>query len=139
MKSTLLLYSFCLCWVFIAVYGAAFALLVTPLHGLIGGAPVLAVNLIEALVPAGLGTAVCALSWLLPGDKRLMPCAFLWVALLMLACLIALLIMLRGEATALVLQFFGMFVLAPVLLGGGSSMLLYYRYWKKQGRGHGGP
>lgn len=131
-KSTLLLYSFCLCWVFIAVYGLAFFFLVPPLHALIGGAPVLLVNLAESLVPAILGAAVCGLAWLLPGDRRLLPASYLWLALLMLACLIALLIMLRGEATALVLQFFAMFVLPPILLGGGLSLLLYYRYWKNR-------
>ena len=33
-KSTLMLYSFCLCWVFAAVYGGAIALLIGPLHTL---------------------------------------------------------------------------------------------------------
>ena len=38
-KSTLILYSFCLCWVFIAVYFAAFAFLLDPLDALVSGAP----------------------------------------------------------------------------------------------------
>jgi hypothetical protein len=134
-KSTLLLYSFCLCWVFLAIYGAAFALLIDPLDALVSGAPVLVVNLVEALVPTVVSTAVCALSWFLSKtEKRLMPAAYLWMLLLALACFITLLILLRDErdAQALVLQFFAMFVLAPVLLGGGLSMFLYYRHWKKR-------
>ena len=116
-KSTLMLYSFCLCWVFAAVYGAAIALLIGPLH---------------MLMAAVLGTAVCCLTWLLPGDKRKLPAAYLWLTLLMLACLIALLVLLKGEqgAQILALQFFGMFVLVPLIMGDGMSILLFYRYWK---------
>ena len=61
-KSTLMLYSFCLCWVFAAVYGAAIALLIGPLHMLMAGSPVFLENLVTALVPAVLGTAVCCLT-----------------------------------------------------------------------------
>jgi hypothetical protein len=134
-KSTLLLYSFCLCWVFLAIYGIAFALLIDPLDSLLSGAPVLVVNLVEALVPTVVSTAICSLSWFLSRtEKRLMPAAYLWMFVLALACLITLLILLRGEqgTQALVLQFFAMFILGPVLLGGGLSMFLYYRHWKKR-------
>ena len=133
-KSTLMLYSFCLCWVFAAVYGAAIALLIGPLHALLAGAPVFLEHAVAALVPAVLGTAVCGLAWLLPGDKRKLPAAYLWLTLLMLACLIALLVLLGGErgAQILALQFFGMFVLVPLILGDGLSMLLFYRYWKNK-------
>lgn len=133
-KSTLLLYSFCLCWVFILVYCGCFALLTRPLDALLACAylPVWLVNTVEALVPAIAGTAVCSLTWLLPGDKRLLPASYIWLALLMLACLIALVILMGLESAGLVLQFFGMFVLAPLALGVGSSMLLYYQYWKKR-------
>lgn len=133
-KSTLMLYSFCLCWVFAAVYGAAIALLIGPLHALLAGAPVFLENAVTALVPAALGTAVCGLAWFLPGDKRKLPAAYLWLTLLMLACLIALLVLLGGErgAQILALQFFGMFVLVPLILGDGLSMLLFYRYWKNK-------
>lgn len=134
-KSTLLLYSFCLCWVFIAIYGALFAVLIDPIHAMAAGMPTLVENLASALVPAILGTGICGLVWFLPGDKRLLPASYLWLALLMLACLATLLFYLKGEGSAsivLTLQFFGMFVLSPVLLGGGLSILLYYRYWKNK-------
>ena len=131
-KSTLLLYSFCLCWLFIVVYCGCFALFTRPLDCLLSGLPVMAVNFVEALVPAIAGTAVCSLAWLLPGDKRLLPSAYIWLTLLMLACLIALIVLMGLESAGLILQFFGMFVLAPLVLGVGSSLLLYYRYWKKR-------
>lgn len=131
-KSTLLLYSFCLCWVLLALYGGCFALFSPLLDGLKDYLPVAAVNAIEALVPATVGTAAASLVWLLPGDKRLLPAAYIWLALLMLACLIALIIMMGLESAGLVLQFFGMFVLAPLALGLCSSILAYTLYWKKR-------
>jgi len=132
-KSTILLYSFCLCWVLLAVYGGCFALLNPWLDGLLSGSalPVWLISLVEALAPAAAGTAAASLVWLLPGDKRLLPAGYLWLTLLMLACLVALIILMGLENTGWVLQFFGMFVLAPLALGVGSSMLLYYQYWKK--------
>lgn len=131
-KSTLLLYSFCLCWVLLVLYGGCFALFNPWLDRLLQGAPVGLISLAEALVPAAAGTAIASLAWLLPGDKRLLPAAYIWLALLMLACLIALLVMMGWENAGWVLQFFGMFVLAPMVLGLGTTLLAYYLYWKKR-------
>lgn len=134
-KSTLLLYSFCLCWVFIAVYGVLDFLLLGPLDGLTAGLPVFAVNLIEALVPSAIGAAVCSLTWFLSRtEKRLLPAAYLWLLLLALACLVTLLIYSSGERELqlMILQFFAMLALPPLVLGGGSSVFLYYRYWKNK-------
>ena len=125
-KSTLMLYSFCLCWVFLVVYGLCFALLNPLLDGLLSGLPVAVINLVEALVPAAAGTAVCCLTWLLPGDKRLLPVTYLWLTLFMLACLVALIILMGWVSVPLVLQFFGMFALAPLVLGISSSLILYH-------------
>nr|WP_326185592.1 hypothetical protein [uncultured Oscillibacter sp.] len=134
-KSTLLLYSFCLCWVFIAVYGVLFFFLLDPLDALTAGMPTAVVNLVEALVPTVIGAAVCGLTWFLSRtEKRLLPAAYLWMLLLLLACLITLLIYSDGdrEVRLMALQFFAMFVLPPLVVGGGSSMFLYYRYWKNK-------
>ena len=131
-KSTILLYSFCLCWVLLALYGGCYALLIDPLEAMLQGAPVPLVNLAETLVPSLAGTAAASLVWLLPGDKRLLPAAYIWLALLLLACLISLMILMGLESAGLILQFFGMFVLAPLLRGLGSSLLAYYLYWKKR-------
>ena len=120
-KTTILLYSFCLCWVLLALYGGCFTLFTPWLENLLQGLPVGLITVIEALVPAAAGTAVAQLVWLLPGDK-----------LLLLACLIALIIMMGLESMGLILQFFGMFVLAPLALGLGASLLAYYLYWKKR-------
>ena len=54
-KSTLMLYSFCLAWLFIFVYGALFFFLLDPLDAVLAGLPVTAVNLLEALIPSAGG------------------------------------------------------------------------------------
>ena len=133
-KSTLLLYSFCLCWVLLVLYGGCFALFAPLLDSLfVGRLPVSTVSVIEALAPSITGTAIASLLWLLPGDKRLLPAAYLWLTALMLASLIALVIMMGLDSAGLILQFFGMFVLAPLALGLGTSLLVYYRlFWKKR-------
>lgn len=133
-KSTILLYSFCLCWVLLALYGGCYALINPWLEGLLGesGAPVWLISLLQALLPSAAGTAIASLAWLLPGDKRLLPAGYIWLALLMLACLIGLVILMGWEYAGIILQFFGMFVLAPLALGLGSSLPAYYLYWKKR-------
>ena len=133
-KSTLMLNSFCLCLLFLAVYVAAFALLLDVIHPLVESLPVAVINLVEALVPAIAGTAVCLMTWFLFKEKRMPALAFLWLAFLALACFAAMLVILRGDAAArgFFLQFFALFVPAPILLGGGMSGLLYHRYMKRR-------
>ena len=133
-KSTLMLYSFCLCWVLLAVYGGCFALINPWLDSLLrgAGAPIMITNLLEALLPAAAGTAAASLTWLLPGDKRLLPAAYIWLALLMLACLVALILLMGWGDAWVVFSFFGMFVLAPLAMGLGASFLAYHLYWKKR-------
>ena len=131
-KSTLLLYSFCLCWVFIAVYAVLFVFLLDPLDALVSGAPGLVVHVVEAVVPALVGAVVCALPWPIIKDKRIIPASYTWIFLLSMACLIAMLVMMKDEPEArnLFLQFFVQAVPAPILLGGGLSAILYQRYMK---------
>lgn len=132
-KSTLLLYSFCLCWLFIAVYAGSFALLLDPLNALVSGAPGIVIHVVEAVVPALVGAVVCALPWPIIKDKRIIPASYTWIFLLSVACLISMLVMMKDEPEArnLFLQFFVQAVPAPILLGGGLSAFLYSRYLKK--------
>ena len=67
-------------------------------------------------------------------EKRMLLSAYLWLAALAVACLVAMLIILGGDfqAQMLFLQFFGLFVPAPILLGGGLSLWLYRRYQRRR-------
>ena len=132
-KSTLLLYSFCLCWVYIAVYVVAFACLLDPLEAMCSGAPTAVVYLVEILVPTLVGTAACFLPWPLFKEKRLIPASYVWMFLLAVACLITMLVLMQNEPETrrLFLLFFLQAVPAPVLLGCALSACLYYRHWKR--------
>ena len=129
-KSTLLLNSFCMCVVLIAVYAGCFVLLASPMETLTQAAPVWAKNLVGTLVPSALGSVICLLTFPLFKERRTIPCAYLWLLVLTLACLVTMVILLWGEQTAMVLmlQFFLLFFAAPILIGGTGSLLLYRRY-----------
>ena len=95
-KSTLLLNSFCLSILFLAVYGAAFFLLTDPIHAWLALAPRAVENLVSALLPALIGTAICALTHLICHPQTVLA-AYGWLLLLALASLVTMLLLLRGE------------------------------------------
>ena len=99
-KSTLLLNSFCLSIVFLAVYFAAFYLLADPIHALLSPAPLAVENLASALLPAAAGTAVCGLTHLLCRPQTVLA-SYLWLLALAAAILIVMLLMLHGGAERL--------------------------------------
>ena len=129
-KSTLLLNSFCMSVVVVAIYAVAFGLLLGPLETLTSGAPGWIGNLVGALVPAVVGSVVSLATFPLFKEKRTLPCTFLWILLFAVACLITMLILLWGETGAIVLllQFYALFIPAPVCLGGAGALLLYRRW-----------
>lgn len=131
-KSTLMIYSLFISFLYLAVYFAAFIFLLEPLHGMTENASITVVYLAESLVPAIAGTVVCGLTWLLFPDKRLVPAAYVWLALMALTVLITMMVMLEGESEArmLFLHFFAMAVPAPLILGGMMSFFLYRRHLK---------
>ena len=81
LKKILSLSSMMLSFVLIFVYAAAYILLMPLLAKILGNAPVLLVNLAESLIPAILATGVIMLTWPLFRDKRVLPAAYLWMAL----------------------------------------------------------
>ena len=127
-KSGLLVYTFCLSFVMLAVYGAAFFVVIEGLHNLTAGLPVFWGNLIQSLAAAIVGLLVSILLHFVLTDKRLMFGTYLWLVLYAVASLITLLIMLRGTGAAGALfTFFGWFVAVPLVLGVAVSYLLYRR------------
>ena len=129
-KSTLLLNSFCMCVVLIFVYAACFFLLLTPLQKLTQNAPTFIGNLAGAVIPALVGSLVCLLTFPLFKEKRTLPYAYVWLLVLALACLITMVILLWGEkgATLLLMQFFLLFLAAPLVFGCVGSLVLY-KHW----------
>lgn len=126
-KSTLLLNSFCLMILLVLVYGAAFYLLADPIHAWFSGSPLLE-NLLSALLPAVVGTAVCGLLHFLCQPQTVLA-AYLWLLVLSLACLVTMLILLRddGGAIRLFLRLFALLIPAPLLCGIGSTLWVFRR------------
>lgn len=117
-KSGLLVYTFCLSFVMLAVYGVAFFVVIEGLHNLTAGMPVFWGNLIQSLAAAIVGLLVSMLLHFVLPDKRLMFGTYLWLALYAVACLITLLIYLQGTgAVGALLTFYGWFVVIPLVLG----------------------
>lgn len=129
-KSTLLIYSFFLSVVFLAVYFAAYIFLLDPINAAAAGASLVVVNLAQSLIPAAVGTAVCGLSWLLFRDKRLMPATYAWLVVMAVVFLITMLVLFGEDLDSrdLFLHFFLLSIPAPLLFGCGMTFVLYRRY-----------
>lgn len=117
-KSSLLVYTFCLSFVFAAVYvlcyQGAIELLTQPLSGLKAWAS----NLIISISATAVGVLICSLPHRFFRDKRLVFGAHLWLALYAVAVLATMLILLGGaDGTAAFLTFFGWFIAIPVAMG----------------------
>ncbi len=136
-KSASLLYSFLMAILFILIYGTCYLLLLGPLEKAFLGASVMIRNLVEYVVPALAGSAVCLLFTLLPGEKKgLAAGAYLWMgALLVAVMLFELLVIDWSDARTE----YGLFMaivnlpgIASVLTGGIPALLLYRRERKAQ-------
>lgn len=125
-KNPLIIYSFSLSFVLMAVYGMAYYFLIDPVHFAFSGAPLWLLNLMESLLP---GLAGCALVCLLQAtarEKNYIPVSYLWLsvyALFILAWMMASLE--TGDDRSLFLGLFLRLVPVPLLAGGGASWLFY--------------
>ena len=136
-KSANLLYSFLLAILFVLIYGASYLLLLDPLERAFSGAGVGFRNLIEYLVPALAGSALCLLFTLLPGEKKgLAAGAYLWMGGLLVAVMLFELLLIDWSDARTEYGLFMAIVnlpgIASVLTGGIPALLLYRRERKAQ-------
>ena len=115
-KSSLMIYTFCLSFVFLAVYAVCFLLMISLLTNLLSSLPAFASNAIVSILASVIGVFICCVPHRFVQDKRLVFGAHLWLLLYALASLIAMLIMLNGEATNVLLVFFGWFIAIPLVV-----------------------
>lgn len=118
LKSTFMLYSFALALLFLAAYGAAFMLLIDPVHNLLSPLSAGLSAVMECLVPALAGAAFAVLCQKIARDKRLAPAAFVWLTAALIPIAVILLCAFdaadRGYILSLILQM----AVVPILLGG---------------------
>lgn len=133
-KSALLLYSFCLCLLFFAVYAVLYWFLIDLLESLLAAWPVPLRNLFEGVLPGLAGTLVCCPLFFVFKNRRLVPAAYLWLALFAVASLITMLFLTSGEEFRIFLYFFAMLVPSGLVSGCLVSCLLLRRYNRKKER-----
>jgi hypothetical protein len=133
LKSTVLINSFALSLLYLAVYILSYSLLLGPVDAMIDKQlPVFWINCIESVIPAAAATALCLTFFLFSRDKRVVPAAYVWLLIFSLILLIALFFALGPEDRPDFAQLYAMFVPAPLLIGCGSSAAIYLRYRKQQ-------
>ena len=137
-KSATFLYAFLLALLFAGVYLAAYLLLLDPLHDLFAAFSTFWQNVFEYLLPALSGSVPCVLLlFAFRGEKkRLVPCAYLFLAVLWVFVMLAALLLIDWSDAATEYGLFWMLLGLPLLLstviGGIPAFLLYRRALKKQ-------
>lgn len=130
LKSTFFLYSFALGFLDLAICFFSYFLLLEPLDSLLAGAPLWLVNMVEGAVPAGVATLFCLAPGLFARDRRLGPAGFLWMLFYLGVMVAAVLAILDGPDRSAFLELCGMYLWAPVVLGGVGSVLVWQ--WRKK-------
>ena len=132
-KSSLMVYTFCLSFVFAAVYVLCYEGAIRLLTASTAAWPVWASNMLISATASVVGAAVCCLPHRFFKDKRLVFGGHMWLVLYALAVLATMLILLRGtEGTGAFLTLFGWFVAIPVALGAVVSGWLYRKDYRPE-------
>ncbi len=128
-KSSLIIYTFFLSFIFIGLYIAGFYLIIEGTTGLLSGLPAFWGNLLQSLAVGAAGSLTGLLIHVLLKDKRLAFGAHLWLAFYLVAMVVTLLIMLKGDTGAIraMLEFVLWFAVIPVTIGLAVTCLLYRR------------
>ena len=124
-KSPLALAAFGAALLDMAVFGLLYAFLAKPLNDAVSLGSTAATLVVQALIIAVLGTAICCLLFLLK-DKRVAPCSFLGLAMLLLV-FYAVAFLLEGDARPLMLYLITRYGLAPVLVGNAVTWPIYLK------------
>lgn len=127
-KSGLLIYTFCLSFVFLGIYIVAFWMVIEELSDPLASLPPVLGNLIQSLLVGVAASALSGLMHILLPDKRLAFGTHLWLALYVVASVITLAIMLReAELIGTMLMFALWFAVIPLAMGLTVTYLLYRR------------
>lgn len=133
-KSAMLLYAFCLSILFAVLYGACYFFLIDVLEQLFAGASVGVRNVMEAVIPGLLGSAVCGSTYFLQRkDKRIVPVAYLWLWGYAVLILISMALFGDAESFRIFLYFFAMLVPVGLITGSAYVFPLYLRHQRAAG------
>ncbi len=137
-KSAVLLYSFLLAILFVLIYLAAYLLLLDPLESLFSGSSVAVRNIVQYLLPAIAGSIPCiAMYFAFPKQRQLVPYAFLWMLVLLIAIMLFELLLIDWSDAWTEYQLFLVILAIPLavsILCGGIPATLLYRKDRKKAR-----
>ena len=127
-KSGLLIYTFCLSFVFLGIYILAFWMVIEELSDPLASLPPVLGNLIQSVLVGVAASALSGLMHILLPDKRLAFGTHLWLALYVVASVITLAILLKeAELIGSMLMFALWFAVIPLAMGLTVTYLLYRR------------
>lgn len=127
-KSSLMIYTFSLSFLFLAIYVASLFLLIDWMNPVVESWPPVLGNMLIALLGTTIGLLVGVVLHNTFTDKRLVFGAHLWLALYLIACLATGAVFLRGDAgLGEFISFFCWFFLPPVAIG---SALFGFFCWR---------
>lgn len=127
-KSGLLIYTFCLSFVFLGIYIVAFWMVIEELSDPLASLPPVLGNLIQSVLVGVAASALSGLMHILLPDKRLAFGTHLWLALYVVASVITLAILLKeAELIGTMLVFALWFAVIPLAMGLTVTYLLYRR------------
>lgn len=131
LKSTFLMYSFALSFLFLAVYGACFFCLAEPIERLFRESSLMVRAVMESLLPVIPATLLCLLCQRIARDKRIAAAAFGWLLLYALVAWVLMRSVLEGEEYRMFLSLFLSVAPGPLLIGGGATVLVMLRAEKR--------
>ena len=127
-KSGMLIYTFCLSFVFFGIYILAFWMVIEELSDPLASLPPVLGNLIQSVLVGVAASALSGLMHILLPDKRLAFGTHLWLALYVVASVITLAILLKeAELIGAMLMFALWFAVIPLTMGLTVTYLLYRR------------
>ena len=143
-KSTVLLYSFALSFLFLAIYAAAYAFLVGPLQSLLlpgygqmtpeelaafskaNESRIFWANVLESVLPGLAGSAVCCGISLLIKERAIPAGAYIWLVVFLAVILIAMIFIARDAAVYRIFLYFILMYVPAGLLSG--TIFTHHRY-----------
>ena len=127
-KSGLLIYTFCLSFVFLGIYILAFWMVIEELSDPLASLPPVLGNLIQSVLVGVAASALSGLMHILLPDKRLAFGTHLWLALYVVASVITLAILLKEAGLIGAMLMFALwFAVIPLAMGLTVTYLLYRR------------
>lgn len=127
-KSGLLIYTFCLSFVFLGIYIAAFWLVIEELTQPLSAMPPVLGNLIQSILVGIAASALSTVMHMLLPDKRLAFGTHLWLAAYVVACVVTLAVMLGDWSLIGTMLVFALwFAVIPVAMGLGVTYILFQR------------